>query len=448
LFFDSSEKAQEVIDRGFVLPNVPYYNPNTNETVLIDNTQMPTNKWLYSPRVGFNYDVYGDNSFQLRGGTGTFTGRFPFVWLGNQIANPDVFFLQAVDPKYQFPQVWRTNIGADKRFENGLILTADVAYTKDLNGPHVQNWALFPPSGNLNGVDNRPIYTPDDYGGAIGDMGLGAGPYVFTNSDKGRTWNASLKAQKTFDNGLYTMLAYSYLNAKDVNSIEAEITSDAFNGNPIVGDANADVLGHSKYGNQHRVIGVVSKKWTYGNNDAYGTTISTFFEYARGGRFNYVYGGDINGDGSGINDLLYVPTSSEIGQMQFSGTGQGAAFDAFIQQDDYLSDRRGQYAERYAAIAPWRSSWDVKIMQDVNFKISGDKTNTLQFSIDILNFGNLISSEWGLVQQPNSVQPVGVSVDGTGTPTYTFNPDLQETFGYDSSLASRWQMQFGLRYIF
>ena len=124
------------------------------------------------------------------------------------------------------------------------------------------------------------------------------------------------------------------------------------------------------------------------------------------------------------------------------------AFDAFIQQDDYLSDRRGQYAERYAAIAPWRSSWDVKIMQDINFKISGDKTNTLQFSIDILNFGNLISSEWGLVQQPNSVQPVGVSVDGTGTPTYTFNPDLQETFGYDSSLASRWQMQFGLRYIF
>jgi hypothetical protein len=447
LFFDSAEKAQEVIDRGFVLPGIPYFNPNTNETVFIDNTQMPTNKWLYSPRVGFNYDVNGDDTFQLRGGTGTFTGRFPFVWLGNQITAPDVFFLEAVDPKYKFPQVWRTNLGADKKFEHGLILTADVSYTKDLNGPHVQNWALFPPSGNLNGVDNRPIYTEADYGGAIAGFGLGAGPFVFTNSDKGRIWNVALKAQKTFDNGLYAMLAYSYLDAKDVNSIEAEITSDAFAGNPIVGNVNDDVLGFSKYGNQHRVIGVASKKWTYGN-DVWATTISTFFEYAKGGRFNYVYGGDINGDGSRINDLIYVPTSSEIGQMQFSGSGQGAAFDAFIQQDDYLSGRRGQYAERYAAIAPWRSRWDIKIMQDFNVKVSNDKTNTIQFSIDILNVGNLLSSDWGLVQQPNNIQPIGVTVDGTGTPTYTFNPDLTETFGYDSSLASRWQIQFGLRYIF
>ena len=443
LFFDSAEKAQDVIDRGFVIAGQPYVNPNNGETVFIDNTQMPSNKWLYSPRVGFNYDVIGDDSFQLRGGTGTFTGRFPFVWLGNQIATPDVFFLQAVDPDYKFPQVWRTNIGADKRFEDGLILTADISYTKDINGPHVQHWGLTSPSGTLNGVDNRPIYTAGD---ALNGFGLGAGPFVFTNSNKGRIWSTSFKAQKTFDNGLYAMLAYSYLNAKDVNSIEAEITSDAFAGNPIVNDVNTDVLAHSKYGNQHRIIGVASKKWT-SSDDVWSTTISTFFEYARGGRFNYVYGGDINGDGSRINDLLYVPTSSEINQMTFSGAGQAAAFDAFIAQDDYLSGRRGQYAERYAAIAPWRSRWDIKFLQDYNFKVSGDKTNTIQFSIDIINFGNFLSSNWGLTQQPNALQPVGVTVD-SGNPTYTFNPDLQETFGYDSSLASRWQMQFGLRYIF
>ncbi|MCK5400490.1 MAG: TonB-dependent receptor, partial [Flavobacteriaceae bacterium] len=445
LFFDSAEKAQDVIDKGFVVGNIPYVNPNNGETVLIDNTQMPTNKWLYSPRVGFNYDVNGDDSFQLRGGTGTFTGRFPFVWLGNQIAAPDVFFLQAVDPDYKFPQVWRTNIGADKRFEDGLILTADVSYSKDINGPHVQHWGLTSPSGTLNGVDNRPIYTAGD---ALNGFGLGAGPFVFTNSDKGRILNASIKAQKTFKNGLYAMMAYSYLNAKDVNSIEAEITSDAFAGNPIVNDVNTDVLSYSKYGNTHRIIGVASKQWSYGSNSQYGTTISTFFEYAQGGRFNYLYGGDINGDGSPINDLIYVPTSSEISQMQFSGAGQGAAFDAYISQDDYLSGRRGQYAERYGALAPWRGRWDVKFLQDFNFKVSGDKTNTIQFSIDILNVGNLLSSEWGLIQQPNSIQPIGVSVDGTGTPTYTFNENQTKTFGYDSSLDSRWQMQFGLRYIF
>jgi len=442
LFFDSAENAQDVIDRGFVLGDIPYYNPNNGDSVLIDNTQMPSNDWLISPRVGFNYDVNGDDSFQLRGGSGMFTGRFPFVWLGNQIANPDVFFLQAVDPGYQFPQVWRTNLGADKRLENGLILTADVSYTKDINGPHVQNWGLFPPTGTLQGVDNRAIYAAGDIIG-----GAGEGPFVFTNSDKGRIWNASFKAQKTFDNGLYAMLAYSYLNAKDVNSIEAEITSDAFAGNPAVGNVNNDVLAYSKYGDTHRFIGVASKQWKY-SNDKWSTTISTFFEYAQGGRFNYTYGGDINGDGSGVNDLIYIPTSSEIGQMTFSGAGQGAALEDYIAQDDYLSDRRGQYAERYGAIAPWRGKWDVKFLQDYNFKVSGDKTNTIQFSIDILNFGNLISSEWGLVQQPNNVQPIGVSVDGAGNPTYTFNSDQTETFGYDSSLLSRWQMQFGLRYIF
>ena len=439
LFFDSAEKAQEVIDRGFVVLDIPYVNPNTGETVFIDNTELPSNKWLYSPRLGFNYDVHGDDTFQIRGGTGTFTGRFPFVWLGNQIANPDVFFLQAVDPDYKFPQVWRTNLGVDKKFENGLILTADLAYTQDINGAHVQNWGITSPSGTLNGVDNRPVYLASD---------IINNAYVFTNSDKGRTYSASLKAQKTFDNGLYTMLAYSYLNSKDVNSIEAEITSDAFAGNPIVNDVNDDKLSYSKYGNQHRFIGVAVKEWTYGTNDAWKTTLSTFFEYARGGRFNYVYGGDINGDGSSINDLIYVPTSGEISQMTFSDTGQGQAFDAFIAQDDYLSDRRGQYAESYGAIAPWIGKWDFKFIQDFNFKVSGDKTNTIQFSIDILNVGNLLNSDWGVTQNPNNIQVIGVVIDGNGDPTYTFNSDQTDSFNFDTSLASRWQMQFGLRYIF
>ncbi|MEH6536606.1 MAG: carboxypeptidase regulatory-like domain-containing protein [Psychroserpens sp.] len=442
LFFDSAEKAQEVIDRGVVVPDIPYVNPNTGETVFIDNTNMPTNKWLISPRVGFNYDVKGDKTFQLRGGSGLFTGRFPFVWLGNQIANPDVFFLQAVDPDYQFPQVWRTNIGTDYKLENGVILTGDISYTKDTNGAHVQNWGLTDPSGTLGGVDNRPIYLASD---------LINNAYVFTNSDKGRIWNASVKAQKNFDNGLYTMLAYSYLNSKDVNSIEAEITSDAFAGNATSGNANDDVLSYSRYGDTHRVIGVASKRWVYGN-DKWSTTVSGFFEYAQGGRFNYTYGGDINGDGSGINDLLYVPTSSEIQQMEFSGTNpneQRAAFDMYISQDDYLSERRGQYTERYGAKAPWRSRWDIKILQDYRIKVGADKYNTIQLSLDILNLGNLLNSDWGIVQQPNSIQPIGIdSIDANNIPTYTFNPNLTETFNYDSSLASRWQAQFGLRYIF
>ncbi|NOQ92547.1 MAG: hypothetical protein GQ552_07515, partial [Flavobacteriaceae bacterium] len=72
-----------------------------------------------------------------------------------------------------------------------------------------------------------------------------------------------------------------------------------------------------------------------------------------------------------------------------------------------------------------------------------------QFSIDILNFGNMLNSDWGVIQQPNAIQPIGVSVDAdTKVPTYSFDGNLTKTFGYDTSLESRWQMQFGLRYIF
>ena len=437
LFFDSSKKAQDVIDfpGNFYAPGVPYIDPSTGETVFFDSTKMPNNDFLISPRFGFNWDAKGDKTVQVRGGTGLFTGRFPFVWLGNQIANPNVWFYQVVDPEFKFPQVWRNSLGLDYKLHDGTILTTDLSYTKDINGAHVQNWGLGLPTGSLQGVDNRPIYKSSDVGNA---------GYVFTNSDEGRTFNASFKAQKSFENGLYLMGAYNYLNSKDVNSIEAEITGDAFAFNPTLGNVNDATLAYSKYGDTHRIIGVASKTWQYGTNDKWGTTLSTFFEYAQGGRFNYTYAGDINGDGSNLNDLIYVPTASEIGSMQFSGAGQAAAFEQFIQQDDYLSGRRGNYAERYGALAPWRGKWDVKFIQEL--KLSDN--NSLQFTIDILNFGNLISSDWGLVQQPDAVQPIGVTVDGTGTPTYTFSEDLQNTFVYDATLLSRWQAQFGLRYSF
>ncbi|WP_150451999.1 TonB-dependent receptor [Arenibacter lacus] len=444
LYFNTSRLIQKFIntDNGATRDtSVPYFNPNTGEEVFLNSTTMPTNEWLISPRLGFNWNVMDDRSTQLRGGTGVFTGRLPFVWLGNQVSGADDGFFQLVDPDFQFPQVWRTNVGLDKRFESGFIGTVDVSYTKDINAAHVQNWGLRNPSGTLNAPgDNRPIYTAADKGNNA---------YVFTNSDKGRIWNVSLKGQKTFSSGLYASLAYSYLNAKDVNSIEAEITGDAFDFNPNLGNANNDVLGYSKYGDTHRFIGVASKQFKYGG-DTWATTISTFFEYAQGGRYNYTYAGNINGDSSfQNNDLLYIPTSSEVGQMQFSGPGQAEAFEAYIQQDDYLKDHRGEYMERYGALAPWRGRWDLKLLQDYNFKVAGDKTNTIQLSVDVLNIGNLINSDWGVIQQPNNISPIGVTVDpNTNIPTYTFDNTVIKTYGYDASLLSRWQAQVGLRYIF
>ena len=438
LYFDTDEKAQEVIDRSFgYVPDIPYYNPNTGEEVLLDNTKMPTDSWMVSPRLGMNWDVLGDKTFQVRGGTGIFTGRLPFVWIGNQIANPNVWFYQMVDPDFQFPQVFRTSLGTDVRFENGLVWSNDFVFTKDINGAHVQNWGLRPPSERLNGVgDRRPYYAASD---------LVNNGYVFTNSSEGRSFNFSTKLQKSFDNGLFTSLAYNYLDSKDVNSIEAEITGDAFAFNPTLGDANAASLSHSKYGDKHRILGTISKAFNYGSSDQWTTTVATFFEYAQGGRFNYTYGGDINNDGSGINDLIYIPTASELGSMNFPNVGDAAAFEEFIQQDDYLSEHRGEYFKRYGALAPWRGKWDLKVMQELKL----NNGHRIEFSANVLNVGNMINSDWGLVQLPANQQPLGVSVDPVSLePTYTFNSDSDKTFVYDSSLISRWQAQFGLRYSF
>ena len=448
LYFDSDKKAQEVIDgTGDYAPRTPYVNPNTGQVQFLDNTKMPSDKLVISPRLGFNYDVNGDDTTQVRGGSGLFTGRFPFVWLGNQIGNPNWWFHQMVDPDYQFPQVWRTNLGIDQEYDNDLTLSLDVSYTKDINGPQVQNWGFKTPSGTLSGVDNRSVYLEGDFVQVDVPFPANASAYVFSNSDLGRIWNYSLKLQKTFDRGLYTSLAYNHLNAKDVNSIEAEITGDAFDFNPVVGDANAENLSYSKYGNMHRVIGVASQSWNYGTNNRWGSTITTFFEYNRGGRYSYTYAGDINGDGRGGNDLLYVPTSSQVLQMNFANPADASAYNDFIEQDDYLKSRRGKYAERYGALSPWTSRWDVRFLQDYRIQRSSGKTKVIQFSMDILNLGNLISSDWGLVQQPTSIQPIGVTVTD-GVPSYTFDNNLVDSFVYDSSLQSRWQMQFGLRYIF
>ncbi len=453
LYFNTSENIQKFIDtdnsEGY-LPGINYYDPKDGSTVNLDSTVLPGNALLWSPRVGFNWDINGEKTNQLRGGTGIFTGRLPFVWIGNQVSGIDPFFYQVVDTDFKFPQVWRTSLGFDHKFKGDYILTLDISYNKDLNAVHVQDWGLKTPTSNLVGADDRAIYAAGDKG-VWTDFNFPADShaYVLTNSNKGSAFNSSIKIEKTFNNGFYTSLAYNYLKSQDVNSIEAEITGDAFNFNPALGNVNNDVLSNSKYGDTHRFIGVMSKKWKYGK-DKWATSVATFFEYAQGGRFNYTYGGDINNDGSGVNDLIYIPTSAEIATMTFTGAGQGAAFDSFINQDKYLRDRRGGYAERYGALSPWRGKWDFKLIQDYNFKVSSssEKTNTIQFSIDILNISNLLNSDWGLVQQPISVQPIGVTVDNAGNPTYTFNGAQNKTFSYDSSLASRWQAQFGIRYIF
>jgi len=445
LYFDTKDKMQESIDRlGAYDPSIPYYDENGNE-VFLNSLKFPDQKPLLSPRIGFNLDVNGDKMMQIRGGTGLFTGRFPFVWIGNQVANPSFFFYVVTEPDFKFPQVWRSNLGIDRKFGSGWSASLDLIYTKDVNAMMVRNYGLKLPTGTLGGVDNRPIYTPSDR--AVNQFGGTTNAYVFTNTDVGYSFNTLIQVNKTFANNMRASLSYNYLDVKDAASIDAEISSDAYERNPAnISHSNTPELAPSLYGNRHRFVGTFYKKFEYGKKWA--THIAVFMEYVQGGRFSFTYSGDINNDGSPLNDLIYIPTDAEIDQMNFGGdaTAQRAAFKSYISQDDYLSENRGNYAEKYASLSPWYSKWDVRLMQELKLG-NGD---SFQFSLDILNLGNLLNSSWGVRQIATNtglVQPIGVAVTN-GIPTYNFDTSQNSTFFNDFSLRSRWQMQLGLRYNF
>jgi hypothetical protein len=458
LYFNTAQKAKETQDRNCCYdPTITWYDEK-GTAVKFDHTQLPKQVPLWSPRLGFNYDVAGDQSMQLRGGSGLFSGRLPFVWIGNQVANPNWFFFNMTSPTYKFPQVWRSNLGYDHKIGKNWVATVDLIYTKDVNASIVRNYGLKPPTGTLKGVDTRPIYTDKDKAVFTGlGFPIPVNGYVFTNSNLGYSFNATFQIQGSLTNSFFVMAAYNYLNAKDVSSVEAEISSDAYDRNPIVASANTPVLSPSLYGNKHRIIGSAYKIFEYGAKKQWKTTISAFFQYSNAGtnpnsnlgnfRYSYTYSGDINGDGSALNDLIFIPTDAQLTKMNFVSDAQRNAFRTYILQDKYLSDHRGQYAEKYGIVAPWYSQIDVRLLQDLRF---GNSTspNTLQLSFDILNFGNMLNSKWGVRQLPVNTQPVGVSVDGAGNPTYSFDTSLTKTYANNFGLLSRWQARVGLRYIF
>ncbi len=443
MFFDTETKIQENIDRdGFAYdPTIQYFDENGNPTYY-DSTKLPNdNHWLLSPRLGINWDIKGDKTQQLRGGLGVFTGRLPFVWIGNQVQNVNSFFYTVVDKNFKFPQVFRSSLGYDRKFKNGITTSVDVLYSKNINAIFANNIGLSKPTGTLQGPGSRPIYQASD---------ITNNAWSVTNTNIGNSFNFTAEIKKNFEKNLSLSIAYDYLNAKDAISPTEEITNATFGANPTIGNVNQPRSAHSKFGHEHRFVGSATKKFIYGGG-RYATSLATFFEVTKTGRFSYVYGGDINGDGSAQNDLIYIPTSQEIALMNFTGNAteqnlQRAALENYIQQDAYLNSNRGQFSERNANLEPWFTNFDVRLAQDFNF--GSEKDKKIQFTVDILNFGNLLNSNWGLHQIPVNTQPIGVSVDNAGVPTYSFDATQTQTFTNDLSLLSRWQMQFGLRFVF
>ncbi len=178
-----------------------------------------------------------------------------------------------------------------------------------------------------------------------------------------------------------------------------------------------------------------------------------------GNRYSFVYAGDANGDGIGGNDLIYIPRDeSEIRfapftdsqGRTFSPETQWETFDRFIERDSYLSKHRGEIAERFGLINPWWHTLDLRLLQDFRVGPVGNK-HTLQLSLDIFNFTNLLDSSWGVrkIASAAATAPLQVvRLDDDGVPVVNFDPTITQTFVDDLSEFSRWRIQIGARYLF
>lgn len=487
--------------------------------VRLNTGQGPATNPLFGPRIGFNWDVKGDQKTQIRGGVGLFAGPPPFVWISNQASNSGValfgsisnstttsfspvvnpnpnwppssngalsksYSLNVTDPSFKFPQALKSSLALDQKLPGDWIATVEFTYAKDVNAAFFENVNLPSTGTALVGPDNRIRYGSTQIypvGGAakatVSNPNIGNAIYM-TNVNGGYAYTATFQIQKTFRN-LYVSAAYTYSQAKDV-MVGGSTAATMWGSRPVSGDPNAPTLGNSNSYMPHRVIASAYYKFTYGKYFA--TSVGLLFEAAPSGVGSYVYTGDLNNDGQTSNDLIYVPTTADYTSGQYKVENSGgtdtrtpdqvwAQINAYISQDKYLSDRRGKYAERNALLFPWYKRLDANVTQDFFVK-AGKNTHTIRLSVDIVNVGNLINKNWGLYQLPSAgvgsslltsgvpnVINVGLikfdKVGVDGIPVYSFPYQIAgsatpytKSFKDDTSLASRWQMQFGIRYLF
>ena len=481
-----------------VFPEKPESNAAFNASYASEGVAtgvLPKTKIMVSPRIGFNWDVFGDKSMQVRGGTGLFTGRVPFVWISNQftnngqvngtfsrgstsssanpITNPaglefiadpfnqptgeDLGFtagrgaINVVDENLRFPQVFRTNLAVDKALPWGLFATVEGIFSKTYNNVNFINLnRVVDEAYSFVGADQRPRYVSGRIDPDFDEI------IKFENTNLGYSYNVVAMLQKQFEKGFTAQVSYTYGHSLDLNSGTSSVAYSNWRYVNNVYGLNDLRLSRSNFDLGSRITGLVSYKLDY-LRDRMSTQISLFYNGQSGQPLSYIYNGDLNNDATS-NDLIYVPASqSEISLITTSSVTtspaeQWAALDAFISNDKYLSTRRGDYAERNGARIPFTHQIDIRILQDIKVDIGGT-SNKLQISLDVINIANLLNKEWGHKMFASNLQNSLINYVNTtaGTPNFTYTGSSLAADGGPytySDFLSRWRMQIGVRYIF
>ena len=476
----------------------------------IDTGAWPAGKVLLSPRLGFTWDVFNNKTFKVRGGTGVFTGRLPLVFFTNmptsagmvqgsykattifnndgsvktspavlatlaggmitdvntlidklglpKTITPEAGALPSeiagIDPNFKMPQVWKSSIAVDYQIPVSfpLSVTVEGIYTKTLNAVMLTNYNLKDPDATwtkFGGPDNRYIYpSTNKY--------TTRNAYVLTNTNQG--WGAigNITVNATPIKNLNLMAAYTYTESKEITGMPGSNASSAYGGLVSVNGPQLATLQRSQYVTPNKIIASASYKLPYANG-LMATSFNLFYTGSSTGSYSYTYLNDMNGDGFST-DLIYIPAKK--GDVKFISTSDEDAFFAFMAQDKYLSSHKGKYAGANGVRAPWVNNFDLRVAQD--FKVRVGKTmNTLQFSFDVLNFGNLLNNEWGISKNMSSATYGQIlkyeSKDANNIPTYSVvkikdpagnSVYPTQSFTTNYSYSQTWSLQIGLKYIF
>ena len=468
----------------------------------IDTGKWPGNSITFSPRVGFTYDVFGDKSLKIRGGTGLFSGRLPLVFFTNMPTNGGLVQYQAqlnaknaakkgfsmdefaggpittiealqqklfslgypstvkpedgtvpstisaVSSDFKMPQVWKSSLAIDYQLPVAFpfSVTVEGIFNKKIHDNFISDWAIPNVGGfsRFNGADNRPLYP-------VG-FRTNTAAFVLENTSKGYGWSANVEVKAQPAEWISLMAAYTHTVSKEVTGMPGSAAESAFTYVPTVEGPNNIKLHNSQYVVPDRVVANATI------NDKSGNHYSLIYEATRGGyNYSYMLKNDMNGDGYSY-DALYIPTDGEVanGEFRFVSQDDAQRFMDFVHNDDYLKNHQGEYAEAYSVYSPWVHRVDFAYKHD--FKVNVGKTkHTLQLSLDVKNVLNFFNSSWGVAKYLNPeigseariLKYEGVDADGYATFS---TPDAinanTETWKPNYSLGQCWYASIGVKYYF
>ena len=504
LFFDNQDlmRNQAIYDLEYVVDG---------EKRHIDTGKWPTAAITLSPRVGFSWDVFGDNSLKVRGGTGLFSGRLPLVFFTNMPTNSGMVQYQAklnsdgknggvqtdmnqfaggilkreelldkllsmgypnqnspedgtvpaeisaVDPTFKMPQVWKTSIAFDYNVPVSFPFTisAEGIFNKTVNGVVLRDWSVKSADGfaRLNGADNRPLYQDyqQTYTKADGSVANLPAAYVLENTNRGYGYSGTLSMNMRPTEALSLMAAYTHTVSKEITGMPGSNASSVLNYIGTVYGPNDPGLHNSEYVTPNRFVASATI------NDKSGNHFSFIYESWRGGsNYSYMTSNDMNGDGYNY-DLIYIPTDEQVanGDFRFVSQDDADRFMNYVHADPYLSKNQGKYAESYSVYSPWTHRLDFSYKHDFKVK-AGNSTNTLQLNVDFKNILNLFNSNWGVSKYMNPELGEGrilkyEGVDKDGYATFSTSASVKpETQVWVNSIGigQCWYASVGIKYMF